>query len=110
MRQDGGLVAPSQLEQKGFMMSISLRIALLAGLGVAAMTLPASAASITSGETGARTIKTTTSVELAQRREERDGNFRREDRDGSFRREDRDGNFKKGKKAKKAKKKKMKAS
>ena len=82
-------------------MSHTLRIALLAGLGVAAMTLPAAAAPSISD--GVRAVNGA-SLEFAQRREDRDGNFRKEDRDGNFRKEDRDGNFKKGKKAKKMKK------
>ena len=84
-----------RFQQKGAHMSHSLRIALLAGLGIAAMALPATAAPSLSD--GVRTTKGV-SIEFAQRREDRDGNFRREDRDG---------NFKKGKKMKKSKVKKV---
>ena len=84
----------------------AIRAVLFAGIGVAALSFPATALPVVSDGIGARDAKTTL-IELAQRREDRDGNFRREDRDGNYkgnmRPEDRDGNFKKGKKGKKAK-------
>ncbi len=59
------------------MTSFVVRAALLAGLGMVALTIPAGAASPASGITGTDIRPAKASMQFAQRSEERGGNFKK---------------------------------